>query len=160
MVVSSDRLWMNGTGPGRLSATASTTSILAAARELARGTKDETMLRGPRAMAHIIELAANGNNGLVKILFEAGQALGIAIANLITLFAPPKVILAGSVLQADALLLGPLRDAVQAATPKSLADVAEFVVHDPGDDMWARGAAALALRDLYGSPWARSGSAK
>jgi predicted NBD/HSP70 family sugar kinase len=107
-------------------------------------------------MAHIIELAASGHNGMVKILYEAGQALGVSIANLITLFAPPKVILAGSALQAGPLLLGPLHDAVRAATPKSLADVAEFVVHNPGDDMWARGAAALALRDLYGSPWTRS----
>ena len=159
MVVAPDGLWMNGAGPSRLSALASTTSILTSACELVRGTGDETLLRGPRAIFHLIELAANGNNGMVKILFEAGQALGVAIANLITLFAPPKVILAGSALQAGALLLGPLHDAIQAATPKSLADVAEFVVHNPGDDMWARGAAALALRDLYGSPWARSGSA-
>ena len=33
-------------------------------------------------------------------------------------------------------------------------------MHKPGDDMWARGAAALALRDLYGAPWARTGPAQ
>jgi predicted NBD/HSP70 family sugar kinase len=107
----------------------------------------------------LVELAAGGNNGMRNILHNAGQELGIAIANLITLFAPPKVILAGSALQAGELLLGPLHDAVRSATPKALADVTEFVVHDPGDDMWARGAAALALRDLYGSPWTKTGSA-
>ena len=56
-----------------------------------------------------------------------GGALGIAIANLITLFAPPKVILAGSALQAGDLLLGPLRDAVEAATPETIAGITEIV---------------------------------
>jgi predicted NBD/HSP70 family sugar kinase len=159
MVVAPDRLWQGGSGPSRLSATASMTSILAAACELVRGTRDEPLLRGPRSMERMVELATSGNNGIVKILHDAGQALGVAIANLITLFAPPKVILAGSALQAGDFLLGPLHDAIQAATPKALADVTEFVVHDPGDDMWARGAAALALRDLYGSPWTKTGRA-
>jgi predicted NBD/HSP70 family sugar kinase len=88
-----------------------------------------------------------------------GDALGVAIANLITLFAPPKVILAGAAISAGDLLLKPLRSAVAAFTPPSLADVAEIVVHDWGDDIWARGAAAMTLRDLYGAPWNTTGPA-
>jgi predicted NBD/HSP70 family sugar kinase len=160
MVVAPDRLWTNGPGPSRLSAIASTTSIIAAACELVQGSTEDPLLRSPRAMGRIVELATSGHNGMTKILFDAGQALGVAIANLITLFAPPKVILAGSALQAGEFLLGPLHEAVRAATPKALADVAEFVVHDPADDMWARGAAALALRDLYGSPWTKASSSR
>ena len=57
-------------------------------------------------------------------------------------------------------LLGPLRGAVAAFTPPSLADVAEIVVHDWGDDIWARGAAAMTLRDLYGAPWNTTGPAR
>ncbi len=89
----------------------------------------------------------------------AGEALGFAIANLITLFAPPKVILTGTALSASNRLLTPLRAAVLRFTPASLSDVARIVVRDFGEDMWARGAAAMTLRDLYGAPWNTTGPA-
>ena len=111
-------------------------------------------------MDHAVYLARSGNLEIAKIFYDAAQALGVAIANLITLFAPPKVILAGSALQAGDLLLGPLRDAIRAATPKTLADITEIVEHEPGDDIWARGAAALTLRELYGAPWNTTGPAR
>ncbi len=89
----------------------------------------------------------------------AGDAIGFAIANLITLFAPPKVILTGATLSASHRLLTPLRAAVLRFTPTSLSDVANIVVRDFGEDMWARGAAAMTLRDLYGAPWSSTGPA-
>jgi predicted NBD/HSP70 family sugar kinase len=150
----------SGSAPSRLAAIASTTSILAAAADLARGTRDEAVLRGARAMEHAVHLAGSGDARFARIFNDAGQALGIAIANLITLFAPPKVILAGSALQAGEFLLGPLREAIRTATPTTLAGIAEIVEHEPGDDIWARGAAALTLRDLYGAPWNTTGPAK
>jgi predicted NBD/HSP70 family sugar kinase len=150
----------NGSRPGRLSGIASTTAILSAAADLARGTPQEKLLRGTRGMEHAVSLAQAGDERISEIFEEAGRALGIAIANLITLFAPPKVILAGSALQAGDLLLKPLRNAVRAATPETIAGVTEIVVHESGDDTWARGAAALTLRDLYGAPWGTTGPAK
>ncbi len=123
-------------------------------RSPSRDTPREAACAGRAAMEHArLELAHAGDARTAKIFDEAGRALGLAIANLITLFAPPKVILAGSALQAGHLLLEPIRSAVQAATPETIADVAEIVVHDSGDGTWARGAAALMLRDLYGAPW-------
>jgi predicted NBD/HSP70 family sugar kinase len=150
----------NGAAPSRLSAIASTAAILGAAAELVRGRRDEAALRGARGMEHAVQLARSGDAGIAALFHEAGKALGIAVANLITLFAPPKVILAGSALQAGDLLLEPLRQAIDAATPKSLAGIAEIVEHEPGDDIWARGAAALTLRDLYGAPWSTTGPAR
>lgn len=90
----------------------------------------------------------------------AGDALGFAIANLITLFAPPKVILAGAGLSASNRFLTPLRAAVLRFTPPSLSDVARIVVRDFSDDIWTRGAAAMTLRDLYGAPWGSTGPAR
>jgi predicted NBD/HSP70 family sugar kinase len=94
------------------------------------------------------------------IYADVAAALGIAIANLITLFAPPKVILAGAALSACDALIGPLRAAVAEHTPPSLADVAEIVVHPWDEESWARGAAAMTLRDLYGAPWNTTGPAR
>jgi predicted NBD/HSP70 family sugar kinase len=160
LIVSPNGSIGNGSRPGRLSGIASTTAILSAAADLARGTPQEKLLRGTRGMEHAVSLAQAGNGGISRIFEEAGRALGIAIANLITLFAPPKVILAGAALQAGDLLLKPLRDAVQAATPETISGVTEIVVHESSDDTWARGAAALTLRDLYGAPWGTTGPAK
>lgn len=144
-----------GAKPGRLSATASTTAIAAAAAQLV----DDAALRGSRGLERAIQLA-RGSGATARIFDQAGQALGVAIANLITLFAPPRVILTGSGLQAGDLLLGPLRQALRDALPVALADVAEVVVHETDDALWARGAAALSLRDLYGAPWNTTGPVK
>jgi predicted NBD/HSP70 family sugar kinase len=160
LIVSPNGSIGNGSRPGRLSGIASTTAILSAAADPARGTPQEKLLRGTRGMDHAVSLAQAGDKRIAAIFEEAGRALGIAIANLITLFAPPKVILAGSALQAGDLLLRPLRDAVQAATPETISGVTEIVVHESSDDTWARGAAALTLRDLYGAPWGTTGPAK
>jgi predicted NBD/HSP70 family sugar kinase len=160
LIVSPNGSIGNGSRPGRLSGIASTTAILSVAADLARGTPQEKLLRGTRGIEHAVSLAQAGNGGISRIFEEAGRALGIAIANLITLFAPPKVILAGAALQAGDLLLKPLRDAVQAATPQTISGVTEIVVHESSDDTWARGAAALTLRDLYGASWGTTGPAK
>ena len=160
LVVSPNGSIGNGSRPGRLSGIASTTAILSAAADLTRGTPQEKLLRGTRGIEHAVSLAQAGDERISKIFDEAGRALGIAIANLITLFAPPKVILAGSALEAGDLLLKPLRDAIQVATPETIAGITEIVVHESSDDTWARGAAALTLRDLYGAPWGTTGPAK
>lgn len=144
-----------GATPGRLSATASTTAIAAAAAQLV----DDAALRGSRGLERAVQLARDGG-ATAPVFALAGQALGVAIANLITLFAPPRVILTGSGLLAGDLLLGPLRQALRDALPVALADVAEVVVHETDDALWARGAAALSLRDLYGAPWNTTGPVK
>ena len=124
----------------------------------------------PDRLAAIVAAAADGvrlagaakatNGAAAEAYRTVGDALGFTIANLITLFAPPKVILAGATLAVGDALLEPLRAAVANYTPPSLADVAEIVVHDWGDDIWARGAAAMTLRDLYGAPWSTTGPAR
>ena len=69
------------------------------------------------------------------------------------------MILTGAALSTSHRLLTPLRAAVLRFTPASLSDVARIVVRDFGEDMWARGAAAMTLRDLYGAPWSSTGPA-
>jgi predicted NBD/HSP70 family sugar kinase len=148
-----------GNGVGRLGAVASETAILEEVATAVNGGGDEIGFRNDRSMEKVAKLAEAGDQRVIGILATAGEALGFAIANLITLFAPPKVILAGAALEAGALILAPLRATVAALTPVNLADLSEIVVHQWGDDMWARGAAAMTLRDLYGAPWNTTGPA-
>jgi len=125
---------------------------------MAAATADDDATQRPR----VADSAANGTALASRIedaTAIAGDALGFAIANLITLFAPPKLILTGAALSASHRLLTPLRAAVLRFTPASLSDVARIVVRDFSDDIWARGAAAMTLRDLYGAPWSSTGPA-
>lgn len=99
-------------------------------------------------------------NGLREAAAWAGTALGIAIANLVALFAPPRVILVGSTLALGEHLLAPLRQAFASAIPAPLTSLAKIVVDECDDQFWARGAAAVALGELYGSPWGTTGPAR
>ncbi|HEY1722018.1 MAG TPA: ROK family transcriptional regulator [Magnetospirillaceae bacterium] len=147
-----------GSGVGRLSEVASEAAILEEVAALLNG-EAESLRRSVRGMARVVELAEAGDQRVLGVLATAGEALGFAIANLIALFAPPKVILAGAALSAGDLFLSPLRSTVSSLTPANLTDVSEIVVHQWGADMWARGAAAMTLRDLYGAPWNTTGPA-
>jgi predicted NBD/HSP70 family sugar kinase len=123
---------------------------------IAVATVDDAAIRQPGPAIGETALAGAVDNAATQL---AGDALGFAIANLITLFAPPKVILTGAALSTSNRLLTPLRAAVLRFTPASLSDVARLVVRDFGEDMWARGAAAMTLRELYGAPWNTTGPA-
>jgi len=145
-----------GENRNRLAAIASESAIVAEALGATDGDRNGFALAG-KELDKVIELAQTGDQRFIGIFAAAGDALGFAIANLITLFAPPKVIVGGAAVKAGPLLLGPLRETAAALTPSSLAHLAEIVVHEWSDEMWARGAAAMTLRDLYGAPWNTTG---
>jgi predicted NBD/HSP70 family sugar kinase len=114
-------------------------------------------LRMGRAMRLAAERIAAGDNAMTNAALRAGEGLGLAIANLITLFAPPRVVIVGSSLVLGDPLISALKSALTAALPRWLADVSEITVDDADDTAWARGAAAAALKELYGAPWSTTG---
>jgi predicted NBD/HSP70 family sugar kinase len=114
-------------------------------------------LRLGRAMRLAAERIAAGDNAMTNAALRAGEGLGLAIANLITLFAPPRVVIVGSSLVLGDPLISALKSALTEALPRWLADVSEITVDDADDIAWARGAAAAALKELYGAPWSTTG---
>ena len=101
----------------------------------------------------------SGDKRCARVLAAAGEALGFAVANLITLFAPPKVIISGRAMATSEHFIEPLRKTVAALLPPSLADVSDIIVREWSDGNWVQGAAAMTLRDLYGAPWGTTGPA-
>jgi len=146
-------------GGGRLGDLASESAVLIEAETLLRGGAHEGAIRAGRTMNVLLQRAASGDEGSARVLAAAGAALGFAIANLITLFAPPKVIISGRAMATSELFVGPLREAVAAQLPPSLLDVSDIVVREWSDSIWVRGAAAMTLSDLYGAPWGTTGPA-
>jgi len=117
-------------------------------------------IRLGRGMGEIRRMIDAGDNTLRVAANRAGSALGIAIANLVALFAPPRVILVGSTLALGEHLLDALHLAFAKAIPAPMANVAQIVIEEADDLLWARGAAAVALGELYGSPWGTTGPAR
>ncbi|AYG61029.1 ROK family transcriptional regulator [Rhizobium jaguaris] len=116
-------------------------------------------IRLGRGMAHAKTLIAAEDNTLISAAIRAGEACGMALANIVTLFAPPRVILVGSSLALGQPFLDSLRDAYSLAIPPSIKGVTELVFDQSTDETWAQGAAVVALRELYESPWGTTGPA-
>lgn len=137
---------------------------IAGGRAILDGEHEDRRLRDAarlgQGMDRVRRLIEDGDNVLREAAARAGAALGIAIANLVTLFAPPRVILVGSALALGDYILEPLQQTFSRALPQSLSNVAEIVVDNVADELWARGAAAVALGELYGSPWGTTGPAR
>lgn len=147
---------------GCLDAYASDEAIVReAARVLAAevGDGDGGVLDGPpgRAASRIAELALAGRAPprLVEVFRRAGQMLGLAAANVVNMLNPPLLILSGAGLRAgDALITGPLLEALDRHAIPTLREATEVVIHPWGEEMWARGAASIALRRVFEAPWA------
>ncbi len=149
-----------GGGDERLADVASEASVLIEAEALTRDREPDGTLQAGRAMAQLLQRAAAGDMRCTRVLAAAGEALGFAVANLITLFAPPKVIISGRAMATSDLFIEPLRKTVAHLLPASLADVSDIIVREWSDRNWLQGAAAMTLRDLYGAPWGTTGPAQ
>jgi|SRR5579871_3206994 len=149
----------SGGGGGRLADVASEASVLIEAEALMAEHEPDGAPHAGRAMALFLQRAAAGDKRCARVLAAAGEALGFAVANLITLFAPPKVIISGRAMATSDHFIEPLRKTVAHLLPASLADVSDIIVREWSDGNWLQGAAAMTLRDLYGAPWGTTGPA-
>ena len=98
----------------------------------------------------IIATAAHGGNRLAREAFQrATQALGWALAQMITLLAPNVVVLGGGVaLVGEDLMFRPLRAQVRRYVFPPLADAFEIVPAGLGEEVVIHGALALAADAL------------
>ena len=137
--------WAGSTGllrlaRGRLADGAASPALTALARR--RGTS-----LNPRDLA---ELAETGDGATREIFAEAGRRLGQAVANLVNVLDPDRVIIGGGVALAGELILGPCRER---AVPLILATEARGVPIVPaelGPRAAAVGAASLAREKARG----------
>ncbi|HZZ61972.1 MAG TPA: ROK family transcriptional regulator [Roseiarcus sp.] len=149
-----------GDGVVRLAEVGSETSVLGEAEALLGDGGQRAEVRPEREMALLLQRAQGGDARCADLLAAAGEAVGFAVANLITLFAPPRVIVSGRAMATSECFIEALRKTVAALLPASLADVSDIVVREFSESVWARGAAAMTLRELYGAPWSTTGPAQ
>ena len=101
-------------------------------------------------METVFQALEAGNEDVRQVIFEAGQALGIAAANLVGVLGSCQILIRGSVARFGQLLLEPMRDEMDRRTLPALARVSELGIADVGPDIVIQGASALILHNELG----------
>jgi predicted NBD/HSP70 family sugar kinase len=103
-------------------------------------------------IADILARAQAGEAGPAKLFQTAGEALGLALANVLNMLNPPLIIISGAGLRAAALLTEPLLAMLDRLSLPALRAATQVIFHPWGDEVWARGAATIVLRRIYETP--------
>ena len=139
-------------GRGHLEALASGTAIGRDAREaLAAGRRSILWSQGAKSLAAITaadvtSAARQGDPLALELLARAGQYLGYAVITLVHLINPQMVVIGGGVSDANELLLGPMREVVDAGLMPLFQRDLEVVKACLGEDAGSCGAAVLAVQ--------------
>ncbi len=94
----------------------------------------------------IITAAAQGDKFAFGAVSEMAERLGVGIANVINIFNPEKVVLAGGLSGAGDLLLQPIRQIVRSTALSTLAQHCEIII-SPLDEY----SAAIGMTDIFTS---------
>ncbi|MES2638403.1 MAG: ROK family transcriptional regulator [Myxococcota bacterium] len=107
----------------------------------------------PRATVHTLVAGARAGDPVAReLVTTAGTWLGVAIANLLNLVNPGRVVLGGPLTEAGPLLVGPLTRALEQRALFTSVAGSSVVVSALGDDAVAIGAATLVLQGALSDP--------
>lgn len=101
------------------------------------------------SLASGAEMARAGQPEALAVFASAAQTLGLALAGVVNVLNPTRVIVGGEGVHTLDLLLEPLRSTLATHCFDGLFDDLDLVVEPWGDDAWARGAAGLMLDELF-----------
>jgi predicted NBD/HSP70 family sugar kinase len=99
----------------------------------------------PVTAADLPRLVEAGNRGALRAVADAGSAVGRALATLVTLVDPRRVVVGGDLAVLGDVLLDPLRQGLARHAMPSAADGVTVVAGELGERAEARGAAAGVL---------------
>lgn len=97
----------------------------------------------------LLEAAKNDDPTAKTIVDRAGRMFAIGLANLVNVFDPQLIILAGEQLQFDHLFAQEVIEKMRKSIVQIDKSPADVVIHKWGNLMWARGAAAYALDFVF-----------
>jgi predicted NBD/HSP70 family sugar kinase len=104
----------------------------------------------------VLSRAADGDPGCRRALADAGRNIGVAVANLCNLVNPERIVVGGSMGQAGALLLEPLRESVSLRAIPSAGEDVVIVPGELGERAELLGAIALVLQEVSLAQGART----
>jgi len=102
---------------------------------------------GVQGVADLVQRAKEGDLGCRRVLADAGEVMGLAVANLVNLLNPDIVVFGGELGLADELVLGTLRLRVARSSLAAAAAAVRIVPAQLGDRAEALGGVLLVLRE-------------
>lgn len=102
-------------------------------------------MRPERRIEALLEAARRGERAASSIVERAGRVFALGLANLVNIFDPKLIILAGEQMQFEHLYARAVVDAMEAQIIQADRPAPRVEIHRWGNLMWARGAAAYAL---------------
>jgi predicted NBD/HSP70 family sugar kinase len=100
-------------------------------------------------LEQVVALAREQHPACARVLADAGSHIGVAIANLINIFNPSRIIVGGELSAAGATLLEPMRVAAQRSAVQTAVDAVEILPGVLGHRAEVLGGLALVLFE----PW-------
>jgi predicted NBD/HSP70 family sugar kinase len=136
---------------GCLDTLASDTGVIEAACQAGYLREEDRRPTGER-IAGLLARAHANEAGPAKLFQTGGEALGLALANVLNMLNPPLIIVSGAGLRAGALLTGPLLATMDRLSLPALRAATQVIFPPWRDEVWARGAATIVLRRIYETP--------
>ncbi|KJS03077.1 MAG: hypothetical protein VR65_02200 [Desulfobulbaceae bacterium BRH_c16a] len=135
---------------GCLEAICGNNAILREAKEVIR--RGQSQMENEPTIEEVLAEAKGGNPALRAIYDRAGRTLGIGIGNMCKLFDPEKIIIAGKGVLAGELLFGPMRETLPPGISFARDARTRIFIQEWQPTLYARGAGALVLQEVYQSP--------
>jgi predicted NBD/HSP70 family sugar kinase len=95
----------------------------------------------------LVQMASDGHAGARRVLADAGEHIGLAVANVVTLLDADRVVVGGELGAANELLVGPLRYAARSAAVTTAGSSIDIVPAELGERAEVLGALMLVLRE-------------
>jgi len=121
-------------------------ALVARARELLARDPDSLLAGTEPTILSIEDAALAGDPIALQVVIEAAENLGIAVADVLNLLNPARVILGGGIARLGEILLAPLRETVSRRTLLSAFAASAIQVSELGPRAGAIGAATLVLQ--------------
>lgn len=129
----------------------------AAMRKQAREALGDKVVDCPAGQTDLLgllaEMSAGGDDRARALIDRQASKLGLAVSHIINLVNPGKIIIAVESPHYAEAVAPTLRAVVAANSFRAHFAATELIFHSLDDQLWARGAAALMLRDVYSAPW-------
>ncbi len=100
------------------------------------------------SVSDIYDRASSGDERAASVLARAGQMFGLGVSNLINLYDPECIIVSGTQMSFEHLCSDQVMNRIRNGVVSVDAPLPELKVHDWGDLMWAKGAAAYGIEQI------------